>query len=158
MSARQQSLFDSSPDPWEIDDADEQLAASVVFAEQPHGPFDYRVPESVRARLVPGQRVRVPLGRGNRLVEGYCIGVASRPVGTRPLKEIEGIVDREPLLSPAMMRLTQWMADYYLCPHGQVLHCVVPAGVKSQAGTREMTFLSVPPQIDRKSTRLNSSH
>ena len=43
-----------------------QLAATVVFAEQPHGPYDYAIPPSLAAKLKAGQRVQVPLGRGNR--------------------------------------------------------------------------------------------
>ena len=43
-----------------------------------------------------------------------------------------------------MLRLTHWMAEYYLCPLGQVLDAVIPAGVRGQAGTREQVFLSVP--------------
>jgi primosomal protein N' (replication factor Y) len=150
VHAAQQSLFDSAPDQWELDNADEQLAAAIVFPEPPHGPFDYRVPEEMRGKLQPGQRVQVPLGRGNRLVVGYCVGLASKQVGTRPLKEIHGLVDEQPLLSPAMLELTAWMADYYLCTHGQVLHSVIPAGVKSQAGTREVAFLSVPPHVAKQ--------
>src|SRR5262245_61538061 len=46
-----------------------------------------------------------------------------------------------------MLRLASWMADYYLCPLGQVLQAIVPAGVRGKAGTREMTFLSVPLQV-----------
>ena len=143
----QQSLFDRTPEPWELDEAAEQLAATVYFPEPPHGPYDYRVPETLKGTLRAGQRVQVPLGRGDRLVAGYCTAVEIKPVGSRPLKELRSIIDPEPLLSPAMLRVTQWMADYYLCPLGQVLQAVVPAGVRGQAGTREMTFLSVPPPI-----------
>ncbi len=143
----QQSLFDRTPEPWELDEAAEQLAAQIVFAEPPHGPYDYRVPETLKGTLRAGQRVQVPLGKGGRPVIGYCTAVATKPVGSRPLKDLGSIIDAEPLLSPPMLRLTQWMADYYLCPLGQVLQAVVPAGVRGQAGTREMTFLSVPPEI-----------
>src|SRR5688572_21621827 len=143
----QQSLFDRAPEPWELDDAAEQLAAQVVFPEPPHGPYDYRIPQTLKGTLRPGQRVQVPLGKGDRLVTGYCTGVAMRPVGRRPLKELHAIVDAEPLLTPPMLRVTQWMAEYYLCPLGQVLQAVIPSGVRGQAGTREMTFLSVSPQV-----------
>ena len=78
--ASQQSLFDSAPDPWELDNADEQLAAEVVFHEPPHGPYDYRVPEAMRGKLQPGQRVRVPLGRGSRLVRDIASRLASKRV------------------------------------------------------------------------------
>jgi primosomal protein N' (replication factor Y) len=67
-------------------------------------------------------------------------------VGSRPLKPLGRLIDAEPLLSSGMLRLAGWMADYYLCPLGQVLQAIVPAGVRGQAGTREMTFLSVPPE------------
>ena len=150
MATQQQSLFDRTPEPWELDEAAEQLAAEIVFPEPPHGPYDYRVPETLKGTLRAGQRVQVPLGKGDRLVVGYCTAVATKPVGTRSLKELRNIVDAEPLLSPPMLRLTAWMADYYLCPLGQVLQAVVPSGVRGQAGTREMTFLSVPPDIARQ--------
>jgi primosomal protein N' (replication factor Y) (superfamily II helicase) len=147
MSSRQPTLFNAEPDPWQFDAAQEQLAATVVFAEQPHGPYFYSIPPVLAAKLKPGQRVQVPLGKGNRSIAGYCTAVTMKPVGTRPLKPVSRIVDELPLLTPAMLRLAEWMADYYLCPLGQVLQAIVPAGVRGKAGTREMTFLSVPPAI-----------
>jgi primosomal protein N' (replication factor Y) len=150
MSSRQSTLFDAEPDPWQFDAAQEELAATVVFPEQPHGPYDYSVPPSLAAKLQPGQRVQVPLGKGNRPIVGYCIAVGSKPPGRRPLKPLRRLIDAEPLLSPAMLRLAAWMSDYYLCPLGQVLQAIVPAGVRGMAGTREMTFFSVPPQVKQQ--------
>ena len=48
------------------------------------------------------------------------------------------LVDAEPLLSPALLRLAQWMSDYYLCPLGQVVQAIVPAGVRGQAGHQDL--------------------
>ena len=162
--ADQLSLFDTAPDPWELDAAEAQQVAIVVFTDAPHGPYDYRVPEELVEKLRPGQRIQVPLGKGNQLRTGYCVGVERKPVGTRPLKPIGLISDPQPLLSPAMMQLTRWMADYYLCPWGQVLQGVIPSGVRGQAGTREMTFLEVPadvktllaaaPEVTRKTAKV----
>ncbi|HEY2415827.1 MAG TPA: primosomal protein N' [Pirellulaceae bacterium] len=147
MSTRQSTLFDAAPEKWELDATHEQLAATVVFAEQPHGPYDYAIPPSLAAKLKAGQRVQVPLGRGNRPIVGYCTAVGTKTAGSRPLKPLARLIDPEPLLSPAMLRLAEWMADYYLCSLGQVLQAIVPAGVRGKAGTREMTFLSVPPAV-----------
>jgi primosomal protein N' (replication factor Y) len=147
MPSRQSTLFDAEPEQWELDATREELAATVVFAEQPHGPYDYAVPPASAAKLRAGQRVQVPLGRGNRPIVGYCTAVGTKAVGQRPLKPLARVVDAEPLLSAAMLRLAQWMADYYLCPLGQVLQAIVPAGVRGKAGTREMTFLSVPQAV-----------
>src|SRR5262245_4434655 len=147
MQSRQTTLFDAEPDQWELDATQEIMAATVVFAEQPLGPYDYAVPPGLAAKLRPGQRVQVPLGRGNRPIVGYFTAVGNKTAGSRPLKPLGRVGDAGPLLSPAMLQLASWMADYYLCPLGQVLQAIVPAGVRGKAGTREMTFLSVPPQV-----------
>ena len=68
---------------------------------------------------------------------------------SRALKPIGAVVDGQSLLSAPMLRLTHWMADHYLCPLGQVLDAVIPAGVRGQAGTREQVFLSVPSRARR---------
>src|SRR5438128_11357223 len=111
MSSRQTTLFDVQPDPWLLDAAQEQLAATVVFVEQPHGPYDYGVSAALASKLNAGQRVQVPLGKGNRLVIGYCTVVSVKPAGQRPLKAVARLVDAEPLLSPALLRLAEAMSD-----------------------------------------------
>lgn len=159
MDKRQKSLFDTAPEPWELDAAGDQLLVTVVLPESPYGPYDYSVPESLRELVEPGRRVRVPLGRGNRGVLGYVVRMsdASTPrpdVATHRFKDILSVLDARPLLSNSMLRLTEWMADYYLCPWGQVLEGVVPAGVRAQAGTREVYLLSVPTHVAAKLTQL----
>jgi primosomal protein N' (replication factor Y) (superfamily II helicase) len=145
MSDRQRKLFDPQPEPWEADDQAEQLVASVVLSSGPEQAFDYLVPPALAGQVEPGRRVRVPLGRANRPLLGYCVAVASRPAGLRQLKPLLDLVDNRRLLSPAMLRLTKWIAEHYLCSWGQVLETVVPAAVRSQAGTRLVTLLSLDP-------------
>ena len=153
MSDQQRSLFETEPEPWEADDQAEQLVAGVVLATGPAQEFDYLVPDALRDQVEPGRRVMVPLGKGNRQVLGYCVRVESRPAGPRPLKPLAEVVDRRSLLSPAMLRLTRWIADYYLCPWGQVLETVLPAGVRGQAGTRMATLLTLDPRGAERSGR-----
>ncbi|ADB19295.1 primosomal protein N' [Pirellula staleyi DSM 6068] len=142
MTPSQASLFDRTPDAWDLDAAQVQLVAEVVFRDPPFGPFDYLIPEPLAPRLKPGARVQVPLG-ASREVVGYCTSVTSKPASGRPLKAIAAVIDDVPLVERKMLELTRWMSDYYLCPWGQVLHGVVPAGVRGNAGTRETTFLSL---------------
>ena len=124
MSDPQRSLFETEPEPWEADDQAEQLVAGIVLAAGPAQEFDYLVPDALRDQVEPGRRVLAPLGKGNRQVQGYCVRVESRRAGPRPLKSLSEVVDRRSLLSPAMLRLTRWISDYYLCPWGQVLETV----------------------------------
>jgi len=146
---KQQQLFDTEPEPWEEDDQTEQLVATVVLLGGPAQELDYSVPDAMRGQLEPGCRLRVPLGKGNRLVTGYCVGLESRTGGARKLKPVHKIIDPRSLLSPAMLRLTRWIADYYLCNWSTVLEAVVPAGVRGQAGTRLTTLLSIDPEKAR---------
>ncbi|HUT93673.1 MAG TPA: primosomal protein N' [Thermoguttaceae bacterium] len=147
MPDQQQSLFDKEPEPWEMADQAEQRVATLVFVGGPSGRFDYLVPDELVDEVEPGRRVRAPLGRGNRIVTGYCVQVATKPSGGRRLKPLRSVVDRRSLLIGSMLRLTEWIADHYLCDWGQVLEAVVPAGVRAQAGTRKVTALSLAPEV-----------
>lgn len=153
MPSRQQNLFETAPPEWEVDAREQRLVASVVIGGGAPGVYDYLVPSQFsdadrpEQLLEPGRRVKVPFGRGNRSAEGYCVGLETKSVDVSRLKTIAQVVDASSLLSPAMLRLTSWMADYYLCPWGQVLEGVVPAGVRKLAGTREISLLHVPPDV-----------
>jgi len=150
MADHQPSLFDDDPQPWDLDDRDEQLVATIVFPTGPPGEFDYTVPQHLRDLLEPGRRVNAPLGRGNRLLDGYCIRLETKPAGRRRLKPIKSVIDKKRLLSPSMLRLTEWIAERYLCELPQVLKAVVPAGVRQKAGTRKATLLAPVADLDKR--------
>jgi primosomal protein N' (replication factor Y) (superfamily II helicase) len=147
MSKEQRQLFDTAPEPWEADDQSQQLVATVVLSAGPAQEFDYLVPDSLREKVELGRRVKVPLGPSNRLVVGYCVRLEDRPAGRRRLKPLHSVLDQRSLLSPAMLRLTRWIADYYLCDWAAVLDAVVPVGVRSGAGTRLATLLAVDAEV-----------
>ncbi len=146
MASPQRTLFETQPEPWEVDDQSIERVASVVLSAGPAEEFDYLVPEPLYEKLELGRRVRVPLGRSNRLVVGYCVRLEDRAVGPRRLKPVREVLDQRSLLSPAMLRLTRWIAEHYLCDWAAVLDAVVPAGVRGGAGTRMATLLSVDPE------------
>jgi primosomal protein N' (replication factor Y) len=150
----QKQLFDTQPEPWEIDVQTDALVAKVVFPGAPKGVFDYVIPDKLRETVRPGARLRIPLGRGNQKRLGYCVEVtaADTPVGR--LKEVIAVLDAPPLISPDILALSEWIADYYLCDRGVVLETVVPASVRQQAGTRRVTYLDVPGRIAAKLSTL----
>ncbi len=141
-----QSLFDFvEPTPWGQDEQRRALA-EVVFADF-DGHYDYLIPDSLRDQVEVGRRVRVRIGNRRKLIIGYCVQTDYRiPPPGRQLKEIVEVVDQQPLFTPAMLRTTRWMAEYYLCTWGQALEAAVPAGVRSQAGTRLTVVFSLLPE------------
>jgi primosomal protein N' (replication factor Y) len=43
------------------------------------------------------------------------------------------VLDDTPLLTPELLRLTRWVAEYYMCSWGQVLKAAVPEGFRVQS-------------------------
>ena len=121
------------------------LFADVVFDRPLDHAYTYAVPDHLRDAVGVGKRVECPFGKGDRGTVGYCIRVAAAPPA-RPVKTITRVLDDDALLDDHLLKLTRWMADYYLCGWGQVLHAVVPAGARDRAGTRPAVFVEPVPR------------
>jgi primosomal protein N' (replication factor Y) len=145
----QPGLFDASLPDWEADSADERPVAEVVFAKGYRQSLIYTIPDRLVGEVAPGKRVVVPLGKHDRRVTGYCVAVrTAKSTGTR-LKGVSAVLDPVPLFTPIMLRVTHWIAEYYLRDWGEVLEGAVPAGVRGQAGTREARYLAIPDEVRR---------
>ena len=72
--------------------------------------FSYRVPPHLRKLAVPGVRVRVPFGRQREI--GILQSIGPTPPD-RSVKDVLEVLDDGPVLSPALVRLCRWTADYY---------------------------------------------
>src|SRR5262245_1345546 len=119
----------------------------VVFDRPLDHAYSYAVPAHLVEHIGVGKRVEAPFGRGDKTTVGYCVRVHQVPP-TRAVKSITRVLDDEALLTDSLLRLTRWMADYYLCGWGQVLQAVLPAGVRDQAGTREAVFVEPVPEAE----------
>lgn len=138
--APQRELFAGRPD-WEEDDVRQGMVATVVLPEGVDKPLDYLVPPELAARVEPGRRVQVPLGRGNRRRLAYCVAVRTGELPQQPLKQVADVEDDKPLLSPRMLELTAWMADRWLARRGEVLEAVLPAGVRLRRQVKRVPVL-----------------
>ena len=67
-------------------------------------PYDYLVPETMAEAALPGMRVTVPFGRGNRLSEGVILA-RTEGVKEQGLKPLTAILDQEPVLDAAGLSL-----------------------------------------------------
>ena len=127
------------------------LLADVVFDRPLTTIYQYIVPDGLRDIIGPGQRIQAPFGRGGRdRPMATASGWEPRFPPGRTLKTLESVLDREALIDSRMLSLTRWIADRYLCGWGQVLETVVPKGVKSNAGTRDVTFFTLSDSLRQK--------
>jgi len=86
--------------------------------------FTYAVPDAMRLAVWPGCRVLVPF-RKKALVGVVVELVALPPAGTK-LREITRVIDVIPALTPKLLELGQWIANYYLAPVGEVFRSMLP--------------------------------
>ncbi len=159
----QRTFFDNEPPraaeptatlpPWELDDLRNRKIARIAFPTGYDAVLDYLVPNELTGQIESGMRVMVPLGRGNRSVPGYCVDVVdfgSTEKENIRLKSVTSLIDSRRLIGDKMLQLARWIAAKYLCPIGQVLEAVLPAGVRSHAGTRLTSVLYLAEDVEKR--------
>ena len=91
--------------------------------------FDYAVPAGLE--VVPGCRVRVPLRR--KSATGTVLSIVAPEQMDFALRELEALIDPEPLITPVLLRAGRWIADYYGCGIETVIRSLLPGRRPSQA-------------------------
>jgi primosomal protein N' (replication factor Y) len=103
--------------------------------------FTYALPESLRGQVWPGQRVRVPFGRGKRTQVGWVVGgFDETDLDAGKIKPVNETVDEAPLLTEDLVDLAFWMSRYYVSPLGRVLDAILPTAVKKKAGFKTVRY------------------
>ncbi len=106
--------------------------------------FDYAVPIGLDVR--PGCRVRVPLRR--KAATGTVLSIVEGEQMDFALRELDSLIDPEPLITPVLLRAGEWIADYYGCGIETVIRSLLPESVRSEensAKTRRVAVMDVAP-------------
>src|SRR5271155_2979133 len=105
--------------------------------------FDYVIPPELAEQVDVGSRVQVPFGA--RKVLGCVTGLAEESAVAR-LKPILKVIGAQTLVTPKILKLTRWIAEYYCCAPETALKSVLPEAVrKEHAGWRQRLFVRVAP-------------
>lgn len=91
-------------------------------------PYDYLIPEELVPAVVPGVRVLVPFGAGNRRTEGIVLSLAEVPRRDK-LKPIITLLDEAPVLDAEGIQLALWMRERYFCTVYDAARAMLPAGL-----------------------------
>ncbi|MDP2031103.1 MAG: primosomal protein N' [Thiobacillus sp.] len=93
--------------------------------------FDYRLPDCL-GMVPPGSLVEVPFGRTRQI--GVALNQSSHsPIPTDKLREVIRVFDDRPALSPDILRLAQFCADYYHYSLGAILLATLPPRLRNAA-------------------------
>lgn len=109
--------------------------------------FTYSVPKGMEQEAERGCRVLVPFGKSK-----LTVGLIVRSHDRKPdfnVKDIERVLDKEPVVTQGQLKLWQWVAEYYMSPIGDVFNAALPAGLKSEDGYRAKTetYVTLPENL-----------
>ncbi len=104
----------------------EQKLANVVFPLALEQTFTYTVPPELQDVAQVGSRVLAPFR--SRTLTGFIVAL---PAETKiaHLRALKDVLDSDPSISPPMLKLARWIAEYYLAPLGEALRFMVPSGL-----------------------------
>ena len=107
-----------------------KMTATVAVALPTKEAFHYLLPARLAADAAIGLRVVIPFR--NRKEIGYILETTPHVAGEgiKEIKEIEDILDEEPLFHAGVVRLFKWMADYYRYPIGRLIQSALPGSLR----------------------------
>jgi primosomal protein N' (replication factor Y) len=97
--------------------------------------FTYEVPPELEGAVKPGCRAAVQFG-ATRKYAAIIRSVHDQPPEAYQTKPLLYLLDEEPVVHPRQLALWEWMASYYMCTEGEVMHAALPAHLKLTSETR----------------------
>ena len=116
----------------------------MIVGVQPLAGFDkllhYKVPENLRTTIRQGSLIQIPIL--NRLEPGLVLEVnAIADVPEARLKNVAGILQDFPALTPDLLALAKWMHAYYAARMESVFEAMIPVAVRDGTRIREEKYL-----------------
>lgn len=95
--------------------------------------FTYHVPQELEDAVGVGRRVVVPFG-SKRYVTGIIESMSDiKPNDVASFKEVAEVLDIAPTVIHPQIKFWHWIADYYMCPIGDVMKAALPSGLKLES-------------------------
>ena len=105
--------------------------------------FDYLIPPGLAGQIEVGSRVQVPFGA--RKILGTVTALAEESAHAK-LKPILKVIGAQSLVTPKVLKLARWIADYYCCAPEIALKSVLPEAVrKEEEGWKKQLFVRALP-------------
>ncbi|WP_373318048.1 primosomal protein N' [Streptococcus sciuri] len=110
-------------------------------------PFSYVIPEELESFIERGSRVHVPFGAGNRLLQGFVIGIEERDCLLQSLKEIADLLDPDPVLNEEQLQLADAMRQTVFSYKISILKSMLPNLLNSQYDKLFSTTQETPNEV-----------
>lgn len=98
-----------------------------ISAEALDRTYQYRIPERFEHEIAAGVPVRVPFGRGNRLLKGFVTGVHEKPAyDVKRIKDIAAVEKKQVSVEGQLLQIAGFLHDRYGCTMNEALKTVLP--------------------------------
>lgn len=105
-------------------------------------PFQYIIPESLEDKILIGSAVKIPFGKGNRIIPGYVIGITEIPSWeVDKMKEILSVEEKKITLESELIQIAWFIRETCGATMNQALKTVIP--VKSKTKEIEKSEISL---------------
>jgi primosomal protein N' (replication factor Y) (superfamily II helicase) len=94
----------------------------------------YEVLPDLLSTVQPGKRVIVQVGK-HKIYSGLVRRIHNNIPLYSDIKDIQSVLDDEPVVNERQFQLWEWIAEYYMCSIGEVMNCALPASLKLQSET-----------------------
>ena len=88
--------------------------------------FDYQIPDELGNQTFVGSRVRVPFGRGSKIIDGFVLEIDTSSDFSGKLARIQEVVGTKPALSAELIEFLQEQAIRSASSLGEILRLAVP--------------------------------
>ena len=96
--------------------------------------YTYSVPPELESEVCFGKRVIVQFG-ARRVYTALIYKVHDQKPDRVEPKDIQSIMDNEPIVTEQQMKIWEWIAHYYQCTLGEVFKAALPSGMKLESQT-----------------------
>ncbi|HEV7867863.1 MAG TPA: DEAD/DEAH box helicase, partial [Chthoniobacteraceae bacterium] len=122
--------------------------ARVLVDDSAGKAFVYELPPALGTPLQPGSRVRVPVRTRTALA---TVIETLDETDVPGVKLITEVVSAEPILSPILLRLGAWIADYYCCSIEAAMKSVLPQVIrKAEVGHKTRLFVKLARSVSQE--------
>ena len=108
----------------------EKMVAEIIInrtAKKLNRTFDYQIPKKLEDIIIIGSKVLVPFGKGEKLEEGFVVGIKEK--SEYDVKEISKIEDN---LTEKQIQLARWMAKTYFCNVSDCIKLMLTPGTRNK--------------------------
>ena len=113
--------------------------------------YQYLIPEEYSAQATIGAPVKVSFGKGNRIINGYIVGLSHEPkIDKNKIKPITEVVEDATVIESHLIYLAHWIKEAFGGTMNEALKTVIPVKKVVRAVEEKRLILNV--DIDKANT------